>query len=620
MSGFQNKATGFRVFYAAICLTLFAIMFSMTTCAERVDGSLFLNQQVVTYGQDFSLRYYNATGGAWVGFYQTDETGQPLLISSQQAEEFHSGEGSLTVNTLSASLIPGSYEVVFYSSGSIVAGKQQLEVVSNTFYLDRVQYFEGEDGYCFFDSAAVGEGSWIGIYLLEDTPLEDPSLVWGYLPEGGSKIYTGDLNGSSNRFSSLPQGQYKACLFEEEDGQPVQEFVFSIQAPQGVYATYTRAPGAIENTAEGTVTLIGDSDVLSEYYWLYWGDENGVFEDYLPIGTIAKEEATTFDLRANQEAPAGTTRLYLYEGTQKGKAVRTAPLSILLPESITARQDALVTSFMVMSDIHISDSSYYIYNRRAKQAFQDILENMPGISCIVNLGDVVNNGKATEYKELHDMIKDYEDLLPRTYYIMGNHDYSLNAVSAARQQQNFLDSTGMNALYYSFINQGYTFIALSSEGKQPNVYLDAEEAWISGTQLRWLEKELAAAQERNPDLPIFVFMHQPLKDTGPGTQRSTIVQNDELQEILDQYPQVVYFSGHTHYTMNEDDVVLSGNGEGISTVHAGSVSSLWEEDGGEYVGSEGCLVEVYTGYIRIRGRDFEKESWMGSAQYIIYTK
>ena len=73
-----------------------------------------------------------------------------------------------------------------------------------------------------------------------------------------------------------------------------------------------------------------------------------------------------------------------------------------------------------------------------------------------------------------------------------------------------------------------------------------EEAVFSETQLQWLREKLA--ENADVEKPIFVTVHQALKGTFPRSDDGWSVgeQDAALKEILKDYPQVVYMSGHIH--------------------------------------------------------------------------
>lgn len=599
-------------------LLLIAInfLFSAPVCAmERYD--LQMNQFVVAYGQEISMRYYNASADGWIGIYRTDsETGEKTLVTSQQIGVSRY-EGSMSFETMANQLIPDTYTVEYYRTKSQKADEETFEVVNQSFYPDQRVYSAGENGFFYYDDVDAGNGNWIGVFPADAVPSPYNSLTWAYLPEGTERIYTGEFIGTGGIFTELAVGDYQVCLFEGDAETPKWTETFSIRPRDAVQATYTRAAGAIDGTVEGTLTLTGDQGKLDDYYWVYWGNESGLIEDYLPAGVIETAESTTLTMLPNQEAPEGATRLYLFEGSKRSKTARSVPLTVELPDGVSAPKDALITSFAVMTDIHVGSSQYSSTTRTTKYAMNDIERNMEGIDFVITLGDVVNNGNPSEYKQLRSLLDDYQDRLPTQYFLIGNHDLALNKGNPEGQIQYYLETTGMPSVYYSFQSQGCSFIVLGSEGAPEGTSLNTVEAWLSQEQLDWLEKELEQAAAYAPERPIFVFLHQPLQNTVPDSYNSMIVQDAELREILSEYPQVIFMTGHSHHAMDEENVVITDSADGFRMVHAGGTSSLWDYQG-KYTGSQGCLVEVYTGYVRIRARDYGENAWMGSAQYVIY--
>ena len=197
---------------------------------------------------------------------------------------------------------------------------------------------------------------------------------------------------------------------------------------------------------------------------------------------------------------------------------------------------------------------------------------MPGIQTVVYSGDVTHNGKAKEYAVLARLLRQYGGRLPAQYLIPGNHDVALNEKDWAEQIGYFLEYTGMPGTFYRFAIGGKTALCLGSGAEGPAGDMDSVS--FSAQQLEWLAAQLADAAQSDPESPIFVFLHQPLQNTLTGTEASAILENDALRAILDQYPQAVVFSGHSHAALNSEKPVYDGNGFGASMVHSGSVSAL----------------------------------------------
>ena len=89
-------------------------------------------------------------------------------------------------------------------------------------------------------------------------------------------------------------------------------------------------------------------------------------------------------------------------------------------------------------------------------------------------------------------------------------------------------------------------------------------------------------------------------------------------EIIERYPNTILISGHTHRSISGTLALRTENGF-PGYLHDGVVSSVW--DGvGETGESEGIYLMVYPDEIRITGRDFTKNSWIGLCNWRISRK
>ncbi|MFH4094642.1 hypothetical protein WAI78_20540, partial [Acinetobacter baumannii] len=90
-----------------------------------------------------------------------------------------------------------------------------------------------------------------------------------------------------------------------------------------------------------------------------------------------------------------------------------------------------------------------------------------------------------------------------------NHDY-WNGLSVEGAQKRFLEKTGMESIYYHKVVKGYHFLVMSPENGTTHGY-------YSDKQINWLKEEMAKAQKDDPEKPIFVFLHQHIKETVYGS-------------------------------------------------------------------------------------------------------
>jgi hypothetical protein len=167
--------------------------------------------------------------------------------------------------------------------------------------------------------------------------------------------------------------------------------------------------------------------------------------------------------------------------------------------------------------------------------------------------------------------------------------------------------------YYDTWINGYHFIVLGNTVYEPGV-----RATIGVEQYAWLEDKLGEATD---DRPIFLFMHQGMMNTVSGTAESErwwgINDDSRLRELLKEYPNVFFFTGHTHSMMDAPNCMYGG-GKKAALFNTGSVGDLWVPSTGEsIVGSQGLYVQVYGDKVLVRGRDFTTGQWVASAQFVV---
>ncbi|WP_246281338.1 metallophosphoesterase family protein [Saccharibacillus qingshengii] len=182
-----------------------------------------------------------------------------------------------------------------------------------------------------------------------------------------------------------------------------------------------------------------------------------------------------------------------------------------------------------------------------------------------------------------------------------------------RRMRRFAEGTGAAAPYHDHWIGGYHFIFLGSEVPHP------KDCDLSSAQLAWLTERLA--EEASPDRPVFVFLHQPLRDTVAGSMESQgwygVNQDAELKKVLAACPQAILFTGHTHWQLEAKRTMYDGQGRMPSMFNASSVAYLWTDADEHLTGSEGLQVDIYRDRVVVRGRDFVKRAWIEGAEYTV---
>lgn len=268
-----------------------------------------------------------------------------------------------------------------------------------------------------------------------------------------------------------------------------------------------------------------------------------------------------------------------------------------------------IISFQVITDTHVTTERDHIHNDHFGQALQDIAAHAANSIGIMHVGDITDRGLRAEYEEVARIWEVNKADLPPIWFTYGNHDVFLGEWSS--QLKLYECFTGMKGPYYDVWLQGYHFIFLGSEqGLKDFAYLDEE-------QLAWLDQRLG--KEASPLKPVFVFLHQPLRDTVAGSLESQgwygVTQDEELKAILAKHPQTIMFNGHTHWELEAGHTSFDGKGKTASIFNTSSVAYLWTNEDEYKEGSQGFYVDVYEDKVIVRGRDFTTSSWIKSALF-----
>jgi glucan-binding YG repeat protein/predicted phosphodiesterase len=280
-----------------------------------------------------------------------------------------------------------------------------------------------------------------------------------------------------------------------------------------------------------------------------------------------------------------------------------APLNLTKAEEQVNQEGDLLMQFPVLSDIHIGNKAQEERFKRALEDYQSIAYDYDAIAMV---GDITNMGVEQQYDDFNRILGAYITPGAEKVITIGNHEYwegiqSPEGLDVERYMKRFVNKTGMpgveSKVYYDKWINDYHFIAMGSEGfTRPGDY---DYALISEEQYNWLETTLAV--NADPAKPIFVFLHQAIDDTVYGSEQwGAGFRDTRLEDILKQYPQVILFSGHSHYLINHPRTIYQ---EGFTMVNTGSVAYGYTELG--YPGtSQGLLVNVYSDRVEIIAREF----------------
>ncbi len=275
------------------------------------------------------------------------------------------------------------------------------------------------------------------------------------------------------------------------------------------------------------------------------------------------------------------------------------PLSFLASpaEGYEARNpDELKTSFTVLSDIHIEGNNFETFKEYSE--ILNAVNNSKDNDTLVFLGDNTMNGQHIESIFFFSALR-FTKPADNLIIAPGNHDYGNGTGGYDEMYNRFNDYANFAGCdietnnYYKIID-GYYFIVLTTESDSVNG-ID-----ISDAQIRWLTGVLDEASKE--DKPVFVFCHHPVNyiENGP---------DDRLSGVLDDYENVIFFCGHTHFALSERSV------SEVNGVMSVNIPKSTEHATEGYEPGIGAVVEIYENNVLLRFRDFDDGKWVQGYEY-----
>lgn len=232
--------------------------------------------------------------------------------------------------------------------------------------------------------------------------------------------------------------------------------------------------------------------------------------------------------------------------------------------------------FVVLSDFHIDD--YASEQARVEKEFDVIHSIFPNPDAIVFAGDLINDSSyiagRPNLKADHAVVKQLiQDNLKRLkmdtriQMVTGNHDAGHNAMleyytgDAAAWFP--ADSNGDYALEI----EGYPFVIVNSQ-------------YSASTHKTFLNNTLSKYTDTSK--PIFFFMHIPMINTvGFATNKG----NSGFDTLLKDYPNLLAFTGHTHFDMQDDRSIWQKDFTALNTGSSSYIESpgtFWAHTGQNY--------------------------------------
>lgn len=509
---------------------------------------------------------------------------------------------------------------------------------------NKTQYKKFEDIYI----KAKGDGnSWVGIYRESDDINKVDSIRWYYVNKNGfvSDNYynvTKSLTYNSSRdvVKNMPSFKYKAVLFSNDSMEKkdyskyvLDTYTFEVLDEK---VTLPNAPTSVDyvlddltsGTSNGTIELTFDDIPVNEVV-MYWANEKGILENYTSLRTEkVYTNPCTIKLEDDSIIPSDATKLVVYSKNSVGMSASYKEFNLpnLTLNSLKNAEGVGSYNFEIISDIHITLEDSHLASNDAKTLHTEHLKEMLKDFEVVNegkstdtivVGDIANSGSEREWEEANSLLSS-SSAISNVYYSLGNHD--LYGGTYDKQVDYFYKYSKQDSVYYKVEIGGYTHIFLGSENSDSSV-----DAYISDKQLNWFDDLMKEENAKDPDKPVFVYLHQSLYNTIAGSLQGQgwngVTQDSALRNIIEKYKQIFFFNGHSHWDMNSEKNHYKKDNILPNIFNTASVAYLWSSyyvPTGEYLnGSQGYFLKVYDDCIYVLGRDFVNKKYIPSACYKI---
>jgi len=253
-----------------------------------------------------------------------------------------------------------------------------------------------------------------------------------------------------------------------------------------------------------------------------------------------------------------------------------------------------------------------------EHGLNDLSTLAPDPAGLLIVGDLVNSGTETEWREIYDVMDNTVGIRPdTTVSSIGNHERYASGGFAANFER-FLAFAERDTAYGEYVLRGaggdVPVITVGQEISGPS------DVAMTDEQVEFLEERLAYWTAQGSQ--VIVNTHFPLGDTVSASwipwYHDHHLMNDRLTSILGNYPNAVVFSGHTHYPASLGDWAVQrrtadGHPDGFWAVNTVAMHVGWEARGENTDGisevtigdvNNGLVVESYGDRLVVRAYDF----------------
>lgn len=237
-----------------------------------------------------------------------------------------------------------------------------------------------------------------------------------------------------------------------------------------------------------------------------------------------------------------------------------------------------VLRFSLCSDVHLDGE-----NKKNEEKFKELFdvsykyarkESYKKLDALVVCGDMTGSGKDSEYEIFTRIIEKKMKKETTLLSCLGNHEFiEYRDYDASIGYDKYKKHVNEEVDTHEVVN-GYHFIGISY----------SEDGRTFDSKAAWLKEQLDIAVKDTGEKPIFVFQHPHPTLTVYGSVNCS---DADIRKVLQNYPQVIDFSGHSHYAANDPRSVWQGAFTAVGTgAVEGSMGNLNYINGDAYGKSE----------------------------------
>ena len=228
---------------------------------------------------------------------------------------------------------------------------------------------------------------------------------------------------------------------------------------------------------------------------------------------------------------------------------------------------AAAMRFLVCSDVHLrgaADPQRERLGRLLRGAWRRAAADPahPTLDAVVFDGDLTDHGRPEQIDAFLETVRGVlRDEVPFFAVLAKNHDnWTEGRASVKDGMRDYCEKTGQAPDFHTALH-GFHLIGVSTCEETGVYYAEAQRLWLN--------EEILRAKADAPGRPVFVFTHEHAPDTVYGSSKADGWAHPFFADVLGRHPEVVHFSGHSHYPLNDPRSFWRG---AFTAVGTGAVS------------------------------------------------